>query len=463
MSRYLAVEWDQSEVRLAAAASGAGGTVIERAVSIPRGPVAGGDRNADQGPPEEELGERIRQALAGIGRADTLVAVGRASVELRQLSVPPAPAEELPDMVRFQALREFNAMEENWLLDFVPLQLESDEEQAVLAAAMSPETFHQIQGACQAAGLKPRRMILRPFGAASLVRRSRPDLANGVRLLVDLLEDESDLTAVADGQVVFLRTARLPGDPLASAEAAGALVAEIRRTVAAVRNQMGGRAVDSIVLFGAGDPYLALAEKVHEQLERPCESFDPLSGLRLGRAVEKDPPAHPGRFAPLLGMLLDEAEERPPATDFLHPRRPPEPPSRRNLYAGIGLAVALVVLVGLGWGWLHAQSLRQDIKRLAAQANRLDKDVARATKLVQAAKAIRQWTEQQTVWLDELRWLSEHFPPAEDAMLVNLELAPGRGRPQMDMEGLARDTAALQAMDRALGDQRHRVVGEGAG
>ena len=40
-----------------------------------------------------------------------------------------------------------------------------------------------------------------------------------VRLLVDLSADEADLTVIVDQKVVFLRRARLHGDPLTSADA----------------------------------------------------------------------------------------------------------------------------------------------------------------------------------------------------------------------------------------------------
>ena len=121
--------------------------------ALPRG---SGHPGAD--PPQVTVGQRIGTALAarGLGRIDTLVAVGRSNVELRQLTVPPAPDDELPQMVHFQALREFNALEEDWPLDFMPLDDASDQPRNVLAAAIDPARVAQIEATCQAAGLKPR-------------------------------------------------------------------------------------------------------------------------------------------------------------------------------------------------------------------------------------------------------------------------------------------------------------------
>jgi Tfp pilus assembly PilM family ATPase len=460
MPRLLAIEWNDTEARLAVASSSPGGAVIEQAFSVALRSHLPGSDGSDVDP-----GERIGTALAarGIGRVDTLVALGRASIELRQLSVPPAPDEELPDMVRFQALREFNAMEEDWHLDFVPIEGTPGEAQAVLAAAVSPELIQQTQSTCHAAGLKARRIVLRPFGAASLFARSQSETEAAVRLLIDLLGDETDLTVMMDGQVVLLRTARLPGDPLESADAAQALLGEARRTMAAVQNQLGGRRVESVVLCGAAEQHRALAARIQEKVEANTELFDPFGGLTLGRELSKGLPDHPGRFAPLLGILLDELESAPHAMDFLHPRKRPEPASRRNVYASAGLGIAVVVMLGIVFGWMYRNSIKADIKQLSAESTRLEKDVKLANKKIEAAEAIQNWTRQEVVWLDELRWLSEKFPPAEDAMLVKLELSPTREGGKMDMEGLARNVDAIKTMDQDLHDETHQVAGEGEG
>jgi hypothetical protein len=460
MPRLLAIEWNDTEARIAVASSSPGGAMIEQAFSVALGSRPSGSDGSDIDP-----GERIGTALAarGIGRIDTLVAIGRASIELRQLSIPPAPDEELPDLVRFQALREFNAMEEDWHLDFVPIEGTPGEAKSVLAAAVSPELVQQTQTTCHAAGLKPRRIVLRPFGAVSLFGRSQGDARAGVRLLIDLLGDETDLTVIADGQVVLLRTARLPGDPLDSAGASQALLGETRRTMAAVQNQLGGRRVEAIVLCGATEKHKALAAQIQERVEAVTELFDPFGGLNLGRELRKGLPDYPGRFAPLLGMLIDELEAAPPAVDFLHPRKRPEPASRRNVYASVGLAVAVAVLLALVFGWIYGNSIKADIKRLTAESSRMEKDVKSADKKIEAAEAIEDWTRQEVIWLDELRWLSEKFPPAQDAMVVQLELSPSREGGRMEMEGLARNVDALKTMDQALHDEAHQVAGEGAG
>ncbi len=135
--------------------------------------------------------------------------------------------------MRFQAEREFNTLTDDWPLDFIPLPGESGEALTVLAAAISPELVGEIQITCHAANLTPARLILRPCAAASLLSRVRPGNEQKLRLLVDLLTEEADLTVLAGDSVVFMRTARLPSETFQN-DPLRAILPEIRRTIAAV-------------------------------------------------------------------------------------------------------------------------------------------------------------------------------------------------------------------------------------
>ena len=463
MARLLAIEWNDAEARAVVAASRGEDVVIEQAFSVAlRAPAPA----ADQAGPD--VGPQIAAALAarGIGRIDALVSVGRANLELRQLSLPPAPDEELPELVRFQALREFTGLQEDWPLDFLPIDDDPQQARRVLAAAIDRKLVEEIQKTCHAAGLKPRKLLLRACAGASLLQRRTDAGAAQVRLLVDMLDDEADLTVLIDRKVVFLRTARLPGDPLAAAESAQALLAEIRRTIAAAQNQLDSRRVEAIVLFGTGPQHTALAELLAQQLAMPAELFDPFAEVRLEGELRRALPKHPGRFAPLLGMLVDELTASSHAIDFLHPRRRPQPPSRRSTYILAGAAGAGVVLLALLFGWLQLQGLEKEIGQLDQESKDLDDELARAPKVLDAVEEIDKWRSSDVTWLNELRWLSENLPKAEEVMLTQLQAGPStqaRARPgtrggELSLEGLARSVDTLGAMKKSLCDPQHDLV-----
>src|SRR5262245_36894460 len=99
MPRFIALEWDNREARNAVASTKGSGVLVEHllAAALPTR-----DKEAEEGKPADpQVGQTIGAALdaAGIRRDDCLVSIGRASVELKQLSFPPVPPEELPDMV----------------------------------------------------------------------------------------------------------------------------------------------------------------------------------------------------------------------------------------------------------------------------------------------------------------------------------------------------------------------------
>ena len=458
MARLLALEWNDSEARLAVATRRGDRVVFEQAFSVA---LRGGPAEPPQ--PEVDVGGRIAAAMAarGVGRLDTLVAIGRSSIELRQLSVPPGPDEELPLLVRFQAMREFNALDEDWLLDFVPIDDEPGEPRTVLAAAIGPELVGQTESTCRTAGLKPERLILRPCAAASLLCRARAAARMQVRLLVDLLDDEADLTVMIDRKVIFLRTARLPGDPLTDPEAAGALLAEIRRTMAAVQNRLEGRRVACIVLCGTGPEHAALAQRLQDELTIPADLFDPFEGLSLGSELQRALPDHPGRFAPLLGMLLDEMEQVAPAVDFLHPRRSPEPPSPRKKYFLAGGIAALLLVLFLGYRFWCRIDLASDIKKKTEELGQLDKELLILEKKAKAVAEIEKWMTTDVVWLDEFRRMADLLPPAKDVALTHVSAGPDLTGGEIRFAGLARNATTIDQLEAGLRDKAHRVRGQG--
>ncbi|MCH7729343.1 MAG: hypothetical protein IH991_23130 [Planctomycetes bacterium] len=135
MSKLLALEWDGREARVAVGHNTGDGLVVDQAFSVDLGPSNAGETFSDA-----TITERIASALAErrVGRCQTLVAVGRASIELRDFTVPSAPDDEMPAIVRFQALREFTALDDDWALDYIPLGTQA-EGVNVLAAAISPD------------------------------------------------------------------------------------------------------------------------------------------------------------------------------------------------------------------------------------------------------------------------------------------------------------------------------------
>ena len=449
MAKYLALEWDEHEIRLAIA-SGRGNTaVLERAFAAPLPPVAEG-----QTQPAGTVAKVLRDALAGesVRRLETLAVVGRPSIELKELSLPPAPDEDLPDMVRFQALRDFTQLNEDTPLDFIPLPGDNQEHRSVLAAAISQDLLGEIRSTCEQAGLELKHLVLRPCAAAALLKRHQP-AAGQVRMFVDLLGDEVDLTVLDQDTPLLMRTTRLPGDA-SQPEYCRPVFLEIRRTIAAVQNKLHGRRVEKIWLCGDGPSQQTLSEMVKSELELPTELFDPFTAFEQSGSMRQRLPEHHSRFAPLLGMLADAAAGERHDIDFLEPRRRPAAKTRQREIA-IGVAgSAVLLLCFLGWTWWRMESLDGEIERLRLRYVKLDKDVKSNKTVQKEAESLNDWLDGDISWIDEMYKLATRGPKAEDAMLTSLkaevETKGGASGGKLTLDVLAKNHPPAEKQLRSL-------------
>jgi len=447
MPRLLALEWDAREARLAVGRTAGKGVVVEAAFAVELG---GSSDDSD-----DSIGKRLAGALAenGVGNCDALVAVPRGKTELRVLQTPPVPDDELPELVRFQALQQFSSLGEDWPLDFVRLDSDDEQQIRILAAALSPDMVRQIRDSCTACQTPAKNLVLRPFATASLFKRSGDD--GRCRLLVELLSEEVDLTVLVDSQVVFLRSVRLSAENMASA-----LVGEIRRTIAAAQNQLGEHRIQAVTLVGNKDEDAELSARLADGLDLEVQLFDPFAKTELGSPLRDAPPTHPGRFAALLGMLHDEAEGLRHGIDFLNPRRKPEPPDPRRRYALVGTAVAAVALSLIAMLWWYFSSYNKDIAKLRAECKELEPAVEEANKLHGEIEEIEKFVASDINWLDELCELSEDLPPAEEMIVDRWTFtARARGGGQIILEGGVRDHSVIQSIETKLRDPRHDVHG----
>ena len=416
--------------------------VIEQAFSIPC------ETDSAAADAAEQIGKRIAAELdaRGLGRAEAVVAIGRSSIELRQLQLPPAPDEDLPDMVRFQATREFNELDDKWLLDFIPIDGSAVTPRTVLATAIAPAALRQIETVCEHAGLKMRRLLLRPCEAALLLEDEKSISSGQVVLLVNPLGVEVDLTAVADGTAVFLRTTRISADP----PPLPTLLAEIRLTMAAASNQLGGRKIESIVFCGEPQPGLDLARAIEAELQIRVDLFDPFSGVKLGRALVESPPQHPGRYAPLVGMLLAELKPSKHAVDFLHPRRRAEAVNPLKKFMIAGGVAAVLLLAWIIYGRIDHYRLSSAVAELSEQAKDLDQEIESKKKVRTIAADIAKWADEDVIWLDRIYALDQSLPPAEDAVLGPLAINSATRGGQMELKGWVRRPDDIRRLEEGI-------------
>ncbi len=194
MSQLLALEWNSHEIRVAVASAHGSRIVIEHAFLIPwneDGSKADRSRTQQQ-QSASELPRNWTPAELDVRRR--WWRWGAAASNCVSFSFRPPPTKNCRTWFISRPRREFNELDENWLLDFVPIDEGADGPRTVLAMAIAPAVIRQIEGVCEQAGLKMQRLLLRPCAAASLLTGDVAGAKGELRLLVDLLSDEADLT-----------------------------------------------------------------------------------------------------------------------------------------------------------------------------------------------------------------------------------------------------------------------------
>ena len=300
------------------------------------------------------------------GKVTTLVGVGRDNVQIKLLSLPPAPPEELPDLVRFQAEREFTALGTDAALDFIPISGDAETPNQVLALALSPAGMTEAREVCEALGVEPDRIAVRGCAAAAFASRASGIAANEVALIVNPLAEEADLVVQADDKVILLRTVRLP-DPSQTEGRQRALIGEIRRTIAAVRQQLTDRQVDKVIICG-NEASIGRSSNLAEELKVAVALIDPVAQAPAGLSSKGVPPESLGRFAAVLGMALSEVERRAPIVDFANVRKRVE--VRR--FSRVHILAAGVAAAAVLWFAAHLwQQISAPTRELAELQNRI--------------------------------------------------------------------------------------------
>ena len=467
MARLLALDWDRHEARYVLAATSGRKVTVLSAQAVPLVDALDGDKAPPLGP-----GTLIRKALprGKAARAQVLVGLGRGSIELMHFTVPPATDKELPQLVLNQAVRESQSVTEDTLLDFVSLSDTAGEPRRITVATIEPAELERVKGICRDAGLKPQRMLLRPFASASLFGRIET-AAEAPCLMMNRVGDEVDLSVISGGRAVFSRTAQLP-DASDQEKTTHQIVVEIGRTLAvASQDQLVGGSIQTVQIFGGPEEYAELIEQIGDEFRLEAKTIDPFGavGIRQDRY-----PENAGKYAPLVGMLVDEAHSAAHAIDLLNPKKQPKPPNRAWVAAA---AAAVLAAFGL-WTWYQAHeefvvldakeaNLRaiyskdhKQIIRLAqphvGQLKGRKVDYARTLGAVR--RQIEAWDTADVNWLDELHDLSLRLPSSRDILLLRMHMSPARGGGGVvGFNGLVRDPRVVVRMETDIRDFYHGI------
>ena len=445
MVRKLAIDWDDSELRLVAAQCNGRSVKVTDASVIP----------VENTNVLETLKAAIKQR--GLENTHTLVAIGRGKAELRELQLPPVPDEELPDMVRFQAIRSFATAGDNAIVDYLVTN-RSESGVEMIAAAVGPQNLSEIQKTCEGVELNTKRISLRPLAAAALYLINRSKTVTSDTVLVDLLADDAEIVVARDGKVIFVRTVRLPpGD----ASRGRALAGELRRSLVACGSS---GSLDRVVLWGREAVHAEDVAMLAEATDSKVEVLDPFTLVDVDRQANSNMPDHVGRLAPLVGLLVADDTDAERLVDFLNPRERVEEavnPYRPLMLAAIPVAaVALLAFIV----FRQLNGLDYQIAELKAANASMNSAVDQANESLARTETVDKFLDGDVNWLDEIRRLARQMPPSDELIVRSVsatsDLRTGGGT--LTIDGAVTKPGVIDRFEDALRDEFHAVKGDGA-
>ncbi len=370
----------------------------------------------------EQMTELLKSAMSShrVSRGECDVIVTRRAVEMRELNVPPVPDDELPDLLKFSARNEFASMNDSWRLDFVPLGDDPTVARRVLAAAISPQAYDEVNKLLTSCGLKLKRLLLRPFCLATAVDQDDPTAA--ARLLVLVVDQTAELVLVHAGRVFMSRSVLLSGaEPALQWQE---LKAEIQRTLI-----MTGRAMPDkeIALVAAGwSASEADQAEFAAMLERPFKKLSANTNKWVECAPKCAAFVESGELLPALGALAAASRDKWLGIDFASPRRRVEKKRNwRQIAVWSGLAAALIVCL-LALTWMMLADQKKSVERLQTQlatlkqANETQGNRPGVDQIIGEVAEIDNWQRGQIDWIEELNELSNRLSTADETMVDSM-------------------------------------------
>jgi type IV pilus assembly protein PilM len=398
-----------------------------------------------------------------------LLDVPRDQVLLSTLILPKAPPDELPAVVEFQITKELPFSASEAVVDFAVHPAAGADRLEALVATVRREVLDQYRRTCEAAGVKPERIGLRPRANNIAVNELLGDRRPERVVMVDVGPNLMEINVIKSGQLVFSRAASVavprdltgkreeeaedasPADSTTGDEdgpvirfpsEAGAppgfelsrvietLLVEVTRSVEAYRTSDPGATIDMVVVGGSVGLEEQLGEVIKSRFDTVVEFYNPARCFGW--------PEDRGRqalaFAAPLGLVLGHAGDRL-HFDFLHPKKPvTEAQRRRRKVPVAALAAALFIAAGVVF---YARGIAPQKKELAGvrnQIRRMENAKEKLEEFEETIQAAQEFESGQIIWIDELDRVVRLLPPAKEMVLKNIDMNQKSARMSFKLE-----------------------------
>lgn len=363
----------------------------------------------------QEIGEKLKSWLAesGLHAGQAILVLPRESVVIRQLQLPLAPEDEIPDLVRFQSASKSSLPIDDLALDYLPMSASgAGEGLSVVTASIDRKRLQRIKQILTSAGFDVVRATTTPltighfvkkFGGASLG-------ANQPEIVVFQRDSLIEISIFAGGSLVFSHSMALP-----ESNRLKPLDSGLTRSIVALHQTHPDVAINRCYLAGFGND-----KEVRELLE---------SKFRGNVTHVELPESHSGNneisgFEPLIGAALP-VDAKNLKLDLLHPRKRIEKPDRRKLYSIVGGIVAVLFLM-LTYGIFLSRkgTLEGSIDSLKESIAEIEQNLTAGEPQAEAFEKIDNWSLTQTNPVIAWNQLRSNMPDTDRLYLTELRLQP---------------------------------------
>lgn len=439
MSQAVSIYWTEAALDFVVAQSGS----VVVAGSIARPPTT----------TDAEIARILRETLTEYvsGKATAIVALPRTSVQWQHVSLPPCPADELPDLVALQAERDAASFANDAGFDFLPLAGDEQHPHEVITVELRDVDLERIRQVCIGANLSLASIVPLSVGLPSASWETASASHSETSVYLSSFANETTLWANRADRVVLLRQFPNPHDADIQVQA-DAINRQLRRTLLTL-SQQESFAAPTIALIDCGESSASqLADSLSAKLDERVAQVDGV-GQQPGLRASADAAS---QHVPLACLALAASDGEAPLVDLLHPRRRPQAKANYRTYALAGVAAALLVAM---LGWSAMANLNRPLAKAAedqAAVDLLDESREALAAYEQDANAVRDWLAESPNVLNHLKQLStclrprelddEQFAADRDVMLEKLALE----KRQLVLDAVGRGNRSVQPFELRL-------------
>ena len=308
--------------------------------------------------------EALQKLLSsqGITAKETRLLLSGPSTVTLPLDLPPLPAKELPNAVRWSVVRAMPFPLADAVLDHHALGAKPGDQnqQTVLVAAVRRSTLNESMDILQAAGLNLVQVSVLPLALSGLLQ-ALPVKGKETTLFLDLRPHLATLIFFHGRDLNLVRTLTAEDGPSQTADAAvkgslPRLIDEIWLSLAYYQERFSGEKIQRLLVAGSAHDIERVQSALSEAIGIPVESVNLNAVLPMG----KDEPL-PSTLAAAAGIIFDASKVN------LLPREVRYSKQRKVLRTALrGVAATLFLGTGL-WTGFELVSVRYKQQELVEQ------------------------------------------------------------------------------------------------